>query len=154
MSDYKWVNSTTNEDGTFDLTVQHRITGEKKVLKNCFPEDIKSTNLIPFDGNITFNITFYDGTEKERMGSTYIHKREIASFSKEDYLFTVEEQREEPSESTYNMVRYFVLRYFVYRRPLGSTQQTIVQKDLTVSELVRYLAHCAEDGSLMRSDKE
>ena len=81
------------------------------------------------------------------MGSTYWHNREIASFSKKGYVFTVTEFREEPSGYTVNNVKYEVTR-----RAINTQETEIVQKDLTSEELVRYLAHCAEDGSIMQEE--
>ena len=81
------------------------------------------------------------------MGSTYWHNREIASFSKKGYVFTVTEFREEPSGYTVNNVKYEVTR-----RAVNTQEIEIVQKDLTSEELVRYLAHCAEDGSIMQEE--
>ena len=61
MFDYKWINSTTNEDGTFDLIIEHKHTGEQKILKRCYLAD---TNIGESDDKITFSIN-YDNAIKD-----------------------------------------------------------------------------------------
>lgn len=72
------------------------------------------------------------------------HEKEIASFSKKGYVFTVYESE------------YWFLagRFQVTRRAVNTQETEIVQKDLTSEELVRYLAHCAEDGSIMKEESD
>lgn len=82
------------------------------------------------------------------MTHQYVHVSNIAEFSKAGYLFRVEEHSKEPSISG-DMPRYAVIR-----RKLGDKVEEITQSNLTVREAMRYLAHAAEDGSLLNSDVE
>ena len=66
MSDYKWVTSVENEDGTFDMTIEHRKLGNRKILKNCafievIADDIQNESC----EGIAFNVNFtYDKVEE------------------------------------------------------------------------------------------
>ena len=80
------------------------------------------------------------------MGHPVIYTFEVAQFSKRGFLFTVKGKHEEHGYNTGIM-------YYVLRKKIGSDEIETTQDNLTASEIIRYLANAAEDGSLLYSEE-
>lgn len=74
---YKWISSVENEDGTSNITLQHRETGEVVVCEKCILESMDTTppSYHTLDENGKFNVSFSYSFTKDSEKPVAVMKR-------------------------------------------------------------------------------